>query len=210
MNNIYSSYGAKNNLECGASSDLCCKNQSGLDALANFECGDDATAPKYANAFSSTASQDCESSENNESSFKLILQKRKNEEAAKNQQKCKVVIRASQEINEVSKSSTISDSKSLLEKITKKLNREDYLNFKVALSSFYQAKKANDNEKKLKYYKILRSLFLNDLEFFAEIESFIKFSGVIKGSSGVSASNILDSVQNGATKRKFDECDSNK
>lgn len=141
------------------------------------------------------------------------MQKRKNEEAAKNQQKCKVVIRASQEINEVAKSSSITDSKSLLEKITKKLNKEDYLNFKVALSSFYQAKKTNDNEKKLKYYKILRGLFHNDLEFFGEIESFIKFTGVIKNSTSLSvasSSKVLDSMQNGSTKRKFDECDNDK
>ena len=183
-----------------------------MEALENFN-GDDTTTPKFAGAFSNAASQEIECSENNESNFKLILQRRKNEEAAKNQQKCKVVIRASQEINEVAKSSSISDSKSLLDKITKKLNKEDYLNFKVALSSFYQAKKANDNEKKLKYYKILRGLFLNDLDFFGEIENFIKFTGVIKSSSASSvtaSSKVLDTMQNGATKRKFDEVENDK
>ena len=191
---------------------MCCKSKSGLEALENFN-DDDTTTPKYAGAFSSCANQEIECSENNESNFKLILQKRKNEEASKNQQKCKVVIRASQEINEVAKSSSISDSKFLLGKITEKLSKEDYTNFKVALNNFYQAKKANDNEKKLKYYKILRGLFLNDLDFFSEIESFIKFTGVIKSStnsSGTFSSKVLDGVQNGATKRKFDECDDNK
>ena len=83
----------------------------------------------------------------------------------------------------------------------------------MALSSFYQAKKANDNEKKLKYYKILRGLFLNDLEFFGEIENFIKFTGVIKNSTASSttaSSKVLDTMQNGATKRKFDEVENDK
>ena len=220
MNNIYSAYSNKigsdtaSGCASGLASTLCCKNQSGLDALENFQPGDDSCTPKFASAFNgsypSKASPDLDCSENN-SNFKMILQKRKNEEAAKSQ-KCKVVIRASQEINEVAKPNSISDSKSLLEKITKKLNKEDYLNFKVALGNFHQAKKANDNEKKVKYYKILRSLFVNDLTFFAEIETFIRFTGVIKPSSSSSSAATLvgsDSPSQ-ATKRKFDQCTSDK
>lgn len=60
------------------------------------------------------------------------------------------------------------------------LSKEDYQTFKVALSNFYTAKKNSDNEKKIKYYKILRSLFAKDLEFFGEIEKFIQFTGVVK------------------------------
>lgn len=52
--------------------------------------------------------------------------------------------------------------------------------FKVALSNFYEAKKSSNDEKKIKYYKILRNLFNKDLEFFAEVEKFIQFTGVIK------------------------------
>ena len=78
------------------------------------------------------------------------------------------------------KTEKINDSKALLEKITKKLTKEAYQEFKIALSNFHAAKKAHDDEKKIKYYKILRNLFANDLVFFCEIEKFIQFSGVVK------------------------------
>ena len=74
----------------------------------------------------------------------------------------------------------LNDSRALLEKITKKLGKEEYQQFKVALSNFHSAKKSSDDEKKLKYYKILRGLFSNDMELFGEIEKFIQFTGVVK------------------------------
>ena len=64
--------------------------------------------------------------------------------------------------------------------------------FKVALSNFYDAKKSSNNEKKIKYYKILRILFARDLEFFAEIEKFIQFTGVVKSgeNNNVASANV--------------------
>ena len=74
----------------------------------------------------------------------------------------------------------LNDSRALLEKITKKLGKDDYQQFKVALSNFHAAKKASDDEKKLKYYKVLRGLFANDMDLFGDIEKFIQFTGAVK------------------------------
>jgi hypothetical protein len=65
-------------------------------------------------------------------------------------------------------------------KIHKNLGEAEYSEFKVALSNFHAAKKSNDEEKKLKYYKVLRNLFSKDLALFGQIEQFIQFTGVIK------------------------------
>jgi hypothetical protein len=101
---------------------------------------------------------------------------------------------------EEAKSEKLNDSKALLQKITSKLTSEEYQQFKVALRNFHEAKKSSDNEKKLKYYKVLRSLFSKDLAFFAEVENFIQFKGVIKPSQ----STQYDSPT-APTKRKLDE-----
>jgi len=82
------------------------------------------------------------------------------------------------------------------------LNKEEYEKFKLSLNNFYQAKKACDSEKKLKYYKVLRALFENETEIFCEIEKFIQFYGVVKDSlkkRDISKAPIV--------KRKIDECD---
>jgi hypothetical protein len=80
------------------------------------------------------------------------------------------------------------------------LTKEEYQQFKVALSNFYAGKKSNDKEKKIKYYKVLRTLFSKDLEFFKEIEKFIQFTGIIKEQN----QNVIEN--NTPNKRKFDEC----
>ena len=124
------------------------------------------------------------------------------EEAKNPNAKCKVVIKESMTMADA-KNGAISDSKVLLEKVFKfdiqfrknnlkrififqisaKLGKEELKQFKLSLQNFYEAKKSNDNERKIKYYRIMRSLFENDLEFFVQIESFIKFNGIIKESS---------------------------
>ncbi len=72
----------------------------------------------------------------------------------------------------------------------------------MGLNNFYQAKKSGDNEKKVKYYKVLRSLFEKDLNLFGEIEKFIQFTGVVKENYKKS-----DIVKCPIVKRKLDECD---
>lgn len=97
---------------------------------------------------------------------------------------------------------------SILLKIVTKLSEEEYKQFKVALKNFHEAKKQADNEKKIKYYRCLRSLFAKDLTFFAEIENFIQFTGVVKQSTS-SASAVTAAGSNfqnpTPTKRKLDE-----
>ncbi len=83
------------------------------------------------------------------------------------------------------------------------MSREEYEKFKLGLNNFYQAKKSGDNEKKLKYYKVLRALFENEPEIFSEIEKFIQFYGMVKETfkkSDISKAPIV--------KRKIDDCDS--
>lgn len=101
-----------------------------------------------------------------------------------------------------SKTDKLNDSKILLQKISNMLSKEEYQTFKVALSNFYAAKKNSDNEKKVKYYKILRSLFVKNLEFFSEIEKFIQFTGVIKEKPA-----DLDIKTSVNQKRKLQDCD---
>lgn len=72
----------------------------------------------------------------------------------------------------------------------------------MALNNFHTAKKSGDNEKKVKYYKALRCLFANDLEFFGEIEKFIHFTGVVKSSS----QQQNEPSKSTPLKRKIDEC----
>ena len=67
-----------------------------------------------------------------------------------------------------------------MNKINEKLNKEQYTQFKVALHNFHAAKKNSNMDQKVKYYKVLRSLFSGDLEFFCEIEKFINFTGNVK------------------------------
>ena len=74
----------------------------------------------------------------------------------------------------------------------------------MALNNFYQAKKSNDQEKKIKYYKVLRALFEKELELFHEIEKFIQFTGVVKDNSDFKKSDITKAQ---IVKRKIDECD---
>lgn len=133
--------------------------------------------------------------ESDENNFKLILQKRKMEEAKNG--KCRVVIKDTVSVAET-KSEKLNDSKILLQKIANILSKEDYQTFKVALSNFYTAKKNSDNEKKIKYYKILRSLFSKDLDFFSEIEKFIQFTGVLKEKQSENEKK--------SSKRKIDDC----
>lgn len=140
----------------------------------------------------SGATSKMDSDENN---FKLILQKRKMEEAKNG--KCRVVIKDTVSVTEA-KSEKLNDSKVLLQKIANMLSKENYQTFKVALSNFYTAKKNSDNEKKIKYYKILRGLFAQDLTFFAEIEKFIQFTGVLKEKQSDNEKK--------SSKRKIDDC----
>jgi hypothetical protein len=78
------------------------------------------------------------------------------------------------------KPESVSNSKLLLEKISTKLSKEQYTQFKVGLHNFHAAKKSANMEQKIKYYKILRSLFSDDLVLFGEIEKFINFTGNVK------------------------------
>ena len=123
------------------------------------------------------------------------------------------------------KADKLSESKNLLLKISTKLDKDAYTQFKIALNNFYVAKKGNNAEGKVKYYKILRALFANDLEFFADIEKFIQFTGVIKekpsdkaATSGTlpappqppppsNSSSSSSSNRSLIVKRKFDERD---
>ena len=93
------------------------------------------------------------------------------------------------------KADSLNESKALLQKINNKLTKEEYQQFKVALSNFYAGKKSNDKD-----YKVLRTLFAKDLEFFKEIEKFIQFTGVIKEQN----QNVIENST--PNKRKFDEC----
>jgi len=83
-----------------------------------------------------------------------------------------------------------------------KLSEEEYKQFKVGLRNFHEAKKNADNEKKIKYYKVLRSLFAKDLALFTEVENFIQFTGVMKPVSSSSSTQYENSTP---TKRKLDE-----
>jgi hypothetical protein len=67
------------------------------------------------------------------------------------------------------------------------------------LCKFSEAKKAADAENKIKYFKILRALFENDLQLFAEVEKFIGFKPEIKFVDGQQQKLIL--------KRKLDQTD---
>lgn len=143
----------------------------------------------------------------------MILEKRRQEEAKKNpNSKCRVVVKETVTVGEA-KPASVQNSKALLQKIQSSLDAEKYKQFKVALSSFSVAKKAGDSEKKIKYYKVLRSLFEFDLVFFREIEKFIQFTPSIKTSgSGCSNSSAgSGSSQPGqkklVLKRKIDQCD---
>jgi hypothetical protein len=134
-----------------------------------------------------------ETKENEESTdFKMILLKRKQDEMNNPNRKCKVVIKDTVTVTET-KADRLKESKEFLEKINSKLSKEEYQQFKIALNNFYIYKKNNDAEKKVKYYKVLRSLFQKDLEFFKEIEKFIQFNGVIK------SQNVIDPVKVAAT-----------
>lgn len=160
------------------------------------------TTTTNANNTEAAASQ-CSSLNSDEMDFKSLLLRRKNEESKLNP-KCKVVIKDRVTVGET-KTDSLNESKVLLQKISDMLSKEEYQKFKVALSNFHAGKKANDNEKKIKYYKILRSLFSKDLEFFKEIEKFIQFNGVIKEKLNVNSnsSNIIEVAA--PTKRKFDD-----
>ena len=68
------------------------------------------------------------------------------------------------------------------------------------------AKKNSNTEQKIKYYKILRNLFINDLEFFGEIEKFINFNGNIKEQAS-NTNAISNSCSSSGLKRKIDQCD---
>jgi len=83
------------------------------------------------------------------------------------------------------------------------LDAEKFKLFKTALGSFSEARKSGDNEKKIKYYKILRSLFEFDLVFFREIERFIQFTPNIKTMGGP----INNETKKLVLKRKIDQCD---
>ena len=136
----------------------------------------------------------------------MILERRRQEEAKKNPNaKCKVVVKESVTVGEA-KPTSIQNSKLLLQKIQSSLDDEKYKQFKVALSSFSAAKKAGDSEKKIKYYKVLRSLFEFDLVFFREIEKFIQFTPDIK-TSGASSSLSQSGQKKLVLKRKIDQCD---
>ena len=67
----------------------------------------------------------------------------------------------------------------------------------MAVSKFSVAKKTGDSDQKIKYFKILRSLFEADLELFKEVEKLIGFTGDIK--VGVAQKTLL--------KRKLDQTD---
>lgn len=186
MVDIYSAYGSqKSVIQYGADS---VQSKNFYDALGQTKRPVTSTEPIYSGT---------NKIESDESNFKLILQKRKMEEAKSG--KCRVVIKDTVSVAET-KTEKLNDSKALLQKIANILTKEDYQTFKVALSNFYTAKKNSDNEKKIKYYKILRSLFSKDLEFFAEIEKFIQFTGVIKDKQ----QEIEKKVTN--LKRKIDDC----
>lgn len=90
----------------------------------------------------------------------------------------------------------------LFKKIGKTLIKEDYEKFRLGLNNFYQAKKSGDNEKKVKYYKVLRALFENETELFKELEKFIQFTGVVKD-----AFKKSDITKAPIVKRKIDDCD---
>jgi hypothetical protein len=75
------------------------------------------------------------------------------------------------------KKESLTDSRSLLQKISKKLDSDTYVKFKVALINYSQAKKSGDEERKLKYYQVLKVLFQDEVELFKEIEKFIKYDG---------------------------------
>lgn len=103
------------------------------------------------------------------------------------------------------KQESLNGSKALLEKISKTLSKDDYDKFKLGLNNFYQAKKSGDQEKKLKYYKVLRALFEKELELFHEIEKFIQFTGVVKENTSSYKKSDITKAQ--IVKRKIDECD---
>lgn len=151
-------------------------------------------------------------SQRTQDGYKMILEKRRQEEAKKNpNSKCRVVVKETVTVGEA-KPASVQNSKALLQKIQSSLDAEKYKQFKVALSSFSVAKKAGDSDKKIKYYKVLRSLFEFDLVFFREIEKFIQFTPSIKTSgSGSSSSAGSGSSQPGqkklVLKRKLDQCD---
>jgi hypothetical protein len=200
VKNMYGSATAASSASC-SNNQVCCKNGSGLDALENCGISDDTTTPKFPRfPVSKTLQTDLKDSD-----FKAVLERRRLEEGkSAPSQKCKVVVRASQEINQVSKSAIVRGSLTLLEQIKSKLNKEDFFNFKIALSKFYAAVKSSDAESKIKYYKCMRHIFQDDLVFFAEIEVFIRFSGHVKTKESAckATANVLVSVQNGASKRK--------
>ncbi len=83
------------------------------------------------------------------------------------------------------------------------MDKEQYTQFKVALNNFHTAKKNSNQEQKIKYYKVLRNLFINDLEFFGEIEKFINFNGQIKEQPKGSSSSVQTT---NSVKRKIDDC----
>ncbi|CAF0719384.1 unnamed protein product [Brachionus calyciflorus] len=196
MVDIYSGYSSQN------PSSMCCESNSSCGNSNNFyeALGQSGSSRSNCEANQLGAcSRDQNSDENN---FKLILQKRKMEEAKNG--KCRVVIKDTVTVTET-KSEKLNDSKALLQKISNMLSKEDYQTFKVALSNFYTAKKNSDNDKKIKYYKILRSLFSKNLEFFAEIEKFIQFTGVLKEKQQADSDDnqIKKSIN---LKRKIDDC----
>ena len=86
------------------------------------------------------------------------------------------------------------------------LDADKFKLFKTALGSFSEARKSGDNEKKIKYYKILRSLFEFDLVFFRQIERFIQFTPNIRSLEG---QHDRVETKKLVLKRKIDECDKN-
>lgn len=137
-------------------------------------------------------------SQTTQDGYKMILQRRKEEEAKRNHSnpKCRVVVKENMNVGEI-KPASITNSKTLLLKIKSLLDDEKFKQFKVALSSFSAAKKNDDTPKKIKYYKVLRIIFQFDLVFFREIEKFIQFQPNVKASD---ATKLV-------LKRKIEQCD---